>query len=99
MRTRLLGTSTALLVAMGSIRGSAQVVRNVVQGAGPGPVVTLREVLHIGSLDGQHDGFGQIADVTLDRNGRVYVADDANHRVAVFGRDGSFVATVGREGA
>src|SRR3954470_11242948 len=99
MKTGIFGTCTALLVAMGCIRGSAQAVRNVVQGVGPGPVVTLREVLHIGSLDGPHDGFGPIADVTLDRNGRVYVADDANHRVAVFGRDGAFVATIGREGA
>lgn len=99
MKSRVLGTIAPLLVAMACIRGSAQVTRNVVQVTRPGPVVTLREVLHIGSLDGPHDGFGQIADVALDRNGRVYVADDANHRVAVFGRDGAFVANVGREGA
>jgi len=99
MSTRFFGTCGAVLASLVCIRGSAQPVRSVVEEAGAGPRVTLREVLHIGSLDGAHDSFGQISDVALDRNGRVYVADDANHRVAVFARDGGFVATVGREGA
>ncbi len=78
---------------------SAQVTRNVVPMNGQGPRLLLREVLRIGSAGGAHDSFGRVADVAFDRRGRVYVADDLNHRVAVFGPDGRFIATVGREGS
>jgi hypothetical protein len=88
----------ALLGGSVTASASAQVVRNVVVGAGDGPRVVLREAAHIGTLDGEHDSFGQIADVTLDRHGRVYVADNAAHRVSVFQGDGRFIATLGREG-
>ncbi|MBW3656616.1 MAG: 6-bladed beta-propeller [Gemmatimonadetes bacterium] len=37
-------------------------------------------------------------DATMDRAGRLLVADDLNHRVAVFGRDGRFVGSIGRKG-
>ena len=77
----------------------AQVTRNVVPMNGRGPRVLLREVLRIGSADGAHDSFGRVTDVAFDRRGRVYVADDLNHHVVVFGPDGRFIATVGREGS
>jgi hypothetical protein len=64
---------------------------------GAGPRLVLTETRRVGSMDGP-DAFGRVMDATLDRSGRLLVADDLNHRIAVFGRDGRFVASVGRKG-
>jgi 6-bladed beta-propeller len=62
------------------------------------PTVTLREVLRLGSAEGRNDSFGRVTDVALGPRGRIYVADDANHRVSVFEANGRFRAAVGRRG-
>ncbi|MEX0909336.1 MAG: 6-bladed beta-propeller [Gemmatimonadaceae bacterium] len=52
----------------------------------------------MGSLDGADDSFGRVMSATLDSRGRVLVADDRRHRIAVFGADGRFVQAIGRLG-
>lgn len=71
--------------------------RTMTEVRGAGPRLVLTETRRVGSLDGP-DAFGRVMDATLDRSGRLLVADDLNHRIAVFGRDGRFVASVGRKG-
>jgi len=61
------------------------------------PRLRLTELFRVGSLDGR-DAFGRVMDATLDRGGRLLVADDQNHRVVVFSREGRFVGYVGRAG-
>jgi hypothetical protein len=58
----------------------------------------LRQVRRIGSETGEHDAFGRIRSVALDSRGRVLIADDLNHRIAVFGADGRFAGYMGRKG-
>jgi hypothetical protein len=65
---------------------------------GERPRLTLTQVRRIGSEAGEHDAFGRIMSVALDSRGRVLVADDQNHRVAVFGADGRFAGYAGRKG-
>lgn len=60
--------------------------------------LVLREVRRIGSETGEHDAFGRVMGVALDGRGRILVADDLNHRIAVFGADGRFVGHAGRKG-
>lgn len=62
------------------------------------PTVTLRETLRLGSAQGRNDAFGRVTDVALGPRGRIYVADDANHRVSVFEANGAFRGTLGRRG-
>ena len=58
----------------------------------------LEEVLAIGSMDGD-ESFGRIMDIAWDSRGRFLVADDhGGSHVKVFGSDGSYVRTIGREG-
>lgn len=91
----------SLFASLGLVTGGAhaQVTRNVLRVNAAGARVVLREALRIGSADGEHDSFGRVSDVALDRRGRVYVADDLNHHVAVFGSDGRFIANLGRQGS
>jgi hypothetical protein len=63
-----------------------------------GPVLRLSQVLRLGSLEGEHDAFGRVMDVALDRSGRVLVADDQSHDVRVFDARGRYVGTLGRQG-
>jgi hypothetical protein len=73
----------------------AKTIREV---GGERPRLVLHEVRRIGSETGQHDAFGRIRSVALDGRGRILVADDLNHRVAVFGADGRFAGHAGRKG-
>ncbi len=58
----------------------------------------LEEVLAIGSMAGD-ESFGRIMDIAWDSRGRFLVADDhGGPHVKVFGSDGSYVRTIGREG-
>jgi hypothetical protein len=71
--------------------------RAITQERAAAPRLHMTEVFRVGSADGR-DAFGRVMDATLDRRGRLLVADDQNHRVVVFGRDGKFVGYVGRQG-
>jgi hypothetical protein len=44
------------------------------------------------------DEFGRVGGITLDREGRLYVADELEDEIRVFGPDGGHVATWGRSG-
>jgi DNA-binding beta-propeller fold protein YncE len=54
----------------------------------------------VGVLEGgEHEMFGQVAGVSFDAEGRLYVLDRGNHRVVVFGPDGRFLRSLGRRGS
>lgn len=84
--------SGALLSAPGA--ESAQ-RRSVQQPA----VAEYREELRIGRIEGLGpDVFGRVAAIEVDRLGRIYVLDEKNFRVAVFGPEGQSIRTMGRKG-
>ncbi len=58
----------------------------------------LEELLSIGSLAGEHDAFGRVADIALDSRGRILVADRHGAHFKVFDSSGRHLATVGRRG-
>jgi hypothetical protein len=75
----------------------AQPSAAIVEVRGSAPRLTMTQVMRVGSEDGA-DAFGRVMDATLDRGGRLLVADDVNHRVAVFSADGKPAGTLGRRG-
>ena len=100
MVRRALALACAALVAAPPIGAHAQVEsREIRVGMRDAPVLRLTEVVRLGSLEGPNDAFGRVMDVALDSQGRVLVADDLNHHVAVFEANGRFVGRVGRRGA
>jgi hypothetical protein len=57
------------------------------------------EELRIGTIDGTGpDMFGSISDFEIDALGRLYALEGQAQELRVFGRDGSHVRTVGRQG-
>ena len=44
------------------------------------------------------DAFGHVVSVVSDREGRIYVADEIANQIQVFGADGMFRASIGRQG-
>lgn len=73
-------------------------VRQITDHAGHGPAIELVEIRRIGRLEGTNDAFGRIVDVRADSRGRIFVADDLNHRVGVFSPAGMFIQNLGRRG-
>ena len=60
---------------------------------------TAEEDLRIGTLDGEGpDQFGQIAALTTDPAGRIYVLDYMGQDIRVFEADGSYSHTIGGKG-
>jgi hypothetical protein len=58
-----------------------------------------QEVLSIGALDAPaEEVFGQIAEVVVDSIGNIYVLDDLNHVLRVFGPEGRLITAIGRQG-
>lgn len=73
---------------------------HVVGGASdPAQTIQLKELWRVGEED-DRDGvvFGLITDLTVDREGFVYVLDYQLSRVHVFSPDGELVSSIGREG-
>lgn len=94
-------TLVALLLACaGAVPAAGQSVpsRPITLAGRDAPALELTQVVRLGSMDGEHDAFGRVMDATLDRAGRILVADDQSHNVVVFGRDGRYVGTLGRRG-
>ena len=60
--------------------------------------LVLEEVFALGSQQGEHDAFGRVINIAVDRRGRIFVADDTQHHIKVFAPDGTFEATTGRQG-
>lgn len=58
------------------------------------PVVAARHQ----TLDGEPAELTTIADLTVDRAGRIYVLESAQQRIAVFNAQGKFVRNLGRKG-
>ena len=73
-----------------------------VTSSGTPPQWQLTQVASIGpqslSDTGSPDEFGRIYDIALGRDQSVYVADEMNHEVRVFGVDGAHRFTFGRQG-
>lgn len=86
----------------GTVRDSAgiAIVENPSTGlwdAGDAP--TIRRELDIGTADGPPETqFGNVAGVTTDSEGRVYILDQQAKKVRVFDADGGFVREMGGEG-
>lgn len=91
----------AMLAVQATVSGApAQVVSGtpITVETRPGPRLQMTEVRRIGSMSGPNDDFGRIMSVDISRSGKVLVADDLNHRVAVFGPEGEFIRNLGRRG-
>jgi hypothetical protein len=59
----------------------------------------LTEVWRIGALDGPPERvFGRIGSVAVDGSGRVFVVDVLNDVVRMYGPDGAYLSSTGREG-
>jgi hypothetical protein len=55
--------------------------------------------LQLGKLEGaDHEIFASIADIEVDRSGRVYVLDRTANELRIFTADGTHIRTVGRSG-
>jgi hypothetical protein len=60
----------------------------------------LHETFVLGEVDtNDEEFFGVIADIAVDDAGQLYVLDSQLSRIMVYDRQGSFVRTIGREGA
>lgn len=60
--------------------------------------IELVEDLVIGANDDPRLRFYNAREAVSDASGRIFVMDGGNHRIQVFGPDGSFLMTLGREG-
>lgn len=59
----------------------------------------LEEDLRLGSVESSGpEQFGEVTDLAVDAFGRIWVAEGQAQEIRVFGPDGSWVRTVGREG-
>lgn len=59
----------------------------------------LQEDLRIGSLEGEGPQLlGEIGDVSVDADGRIYVLEQQAQEIRVFDAEGSWVRTIGRPG-
>lgn len=86
----------------GSVRDSAGVT--VVENYGPplwrdGEEWTLREVLRIGTVEGEPEyQFGRITNFTPMSDGRIVVSDGMAHRVRFYSPEGQHLRSVGKTG-
>jgi len=67
---------------------------------GANPKLAIEFVKNLGELDSDDDNvlFHQPADIAFDRDGNIYVLDAGNQRIQKFGPDGTYRATIGRQG-
>ncbi|NJL04925.1 MAG: TIGR03663 family protein [Chloroflexaceae bacterium] len=63
--------------------------------AGGAPLLRLAAVQELGSPS----EFNQPTGITIDRRGRVYVADTQNHRVHLYAANGNLIRTFGSQGS
>lgn len=65
----------------------------------PGAEWRVVEDLRIGTLEGDGpDLFGEITEIEVDPEGRIWVLEGQAQEIRVFGSDGTYQMTVGREG-
>jgi sugar lactone lactonase YvrE len=62
--------------------------------------VSLELVRKIGDIDTEDENvaFNYPTDITVDKEGNIYVLDSGNTRIQKFGPDGKYLATIGRKG-
>jgi hypothetical protein len=83
-RTDSIGDTIVIRTISGSDRGTA----------------TLVPQLRIGALDGaDHEQFGRISGIAVDREGTIYVYDAQVPALRRFAPDGDFLGNLGREGS
>lgn len=59
----------------------------------------FEEELRLGSMMGEGpDSFGEVRDLLLDAEGRIYVLESQAQEIRVFGPDGEWLHTIGRQG-
>lgn len=59
----------------------------------------FEEELRLGSMMGEGpDSFGEVRDLLLDEEGRIYVLESQAQEIRVFGPDGDWLHTIGRQG-
>ena len=87
------------LIRVDTLEGGRVVISNPdAPQTGPQGAPTLVEVLRIGSLDDTCDALGYVTSVTVDGDGRIYVADQQANEIRVFSPGGECVRTFGRSG-
>ena len=98
---RVVGLITIMVAqfgAVGTIYAATRQVTPVSIEVDVGFDLEFREVLRIGSLEGESDAFGRISGARFGSNGTIYVGDDLNHHVAIYAADGTLIQRVGRQG-
>ena len=67
---------------------------------GENPQIELKFVRQIGVFEGPDDNymFFMPNDLTVDKEGNLYVADKGNYRIQKFDKNGKYLATIGRKG-
>ena len=87
-------------VSVDTLEGGRIVVSNPAPARGGGrDEWRLVEELRLGQVDGTGpDVFGDVHDVAVDENGRIYVLDYGSKEVRVFGREGRHLRNMARDG-
>jgi 6-bladed beta-propeller len=96
----LLISTTALGQQITSVDG-VRVVHNAMGGVwGGAPELALELVRTIGDVDTDDENvaFRSPLDLAVDASGNIFILDSGNQRIQVFGPDGRYVRTIGREG-
>lgn len=74
-------------------------VKNPAKAIDPEMDIQLEEVFRLGGWDGGDDEFfGVITDIEQDEEGNLYVLDSQLNEIKVYGPDGAYLNTIGREG-
>jgi len=94
----LLAAVTLVMIAVAAPPASAQ--QAVVLPPRDRPLeMPVRDLYTVGVVDGaDHEMFGRVSAVAFDDAGHLFVLDRDNHRVLVYGGDGTFARMFGRRG-
>ncbi len=86
-------------VVVDTVGGRPVVTTRFPQGGGDAGTWGLVEELKLGNVVGDGpEGFGAIADLAVDLAGDIYVLDVGSKEVRVFGRDGTYLRELARDG-
>jgi len=97
----LLAVSGHLLAQKIETVDGVKIIHNQKDGKwGKNPELAIEFVKNIGELDSDDDNvlFHQPADIAFDSEGNIYVLDAGNQRIQKFSPDGTYLATLARQG-